>query len=158
MEDQMSTTTTFLKRLAGPVQQVSDGPSALTLRYAVPADAEALDRLAELDSQRAPRGVVLVGEGGGELWAAISLDDHHAVADPFRPTGELVALLVERARQLRRDGRRWPRGPRAVRPVLGWEGPSRPRSAPSGRPTCCNGRWGTDHRRGHASRDAGAGR
>ena len=101
----MSTTTT-----------ITSDP-ALTLRYAVPADADALDRLAQLDSTRAPRGLVLVAEVEGELWAAISLDDQHAVADPFRPAGELVALLHERAGQLRRSrhGRRhvlprvWPR-------------------------------------------------
>jgi hypothetical protein len=37
------------------------------------------------------------------------------VADPFRPTGELVAMLLERARQMRTSPRRtdmpgvWPR-------------------------------------------------
>jgi hypothetical protein len=97
--------TTFLRRLAGPVQDAPAGASSLTLRFAVPADADALDALAQLDSRRAPRGAVLVAEVGGDLWAAISLDDGHAVADPFRPTGELVALLVERARQLRRAQR-----------------------------------------------------
>jgi hypothetical protein len=112
----MSTTlSTFLRRLAGPVQDAPSGASSLTLRLAVPADAEALDRLAQLDSRRAPRGAVIVAEVGGEPWAAISIDDGHAVADPFRPTGELVALLVERSRQLRRAQRMqelprvWPR-------------------------------------------------
>ena len=108
-------TTTFLKRILGPTQSVDAHSPALTLRYAVPADADDLDRLAELDSQRAPRGVVLVAEVGGELWAAISLDDHHAVADPFRPTGELVALLVERARQVRRAQRDRPQRPSRAR-------------------------------------------
>jgi hypothetical protein len=98
----MSTTTNFIKRILGPVQQLPADPRALTLRHAVPADADALDRLAQLDSSRAPRGIVLVAEVGEELWAAVSLDDMHAVSDPFRPTGELVALLVARARQLRR--------------------------------------------------------
>jgi hypothetical protein len=74
---------------------------ALTLRLAGPADAGALERLAELDSSHAPRGDVLVAEVGGEVWAAVSLEDHHAVADPFRPTGELVFLLHERARSVR---------------------------------------------------------
>jgi hypothetical protein len=103
----MQSMNSFLKTLVGPTQRIDSGTatSALTLRYAVPADAEALDRLAALDSSRTPRGLVLVAEIGGELWAAISLDDHHAVADPFRPTGELVALLVERARQIRRRNR-----------------------------------------------------
>jgi hypothetical protein len=104
--DNMNSANTFLKNLLGPTQQIdTSGASSLTLRYAAPADAEALDRLAQLDSRRTPRGLVLVAEVGGELWAAISLDDHHAVADPFRPTGELVALLVERARQLKRRDR-----------------------------------------------------
>ena len=98
-------TTSFIKRILGPTQSVDAHSPAMTLRYAGPGDAAELDRLAQLDSQRAPSGVVLVAEVGGELWAAISLDDHHAVADPFRPTGELVALLVERARQLRRSKR-----------------------------------------------------
>jgi hypothetical protein len=103
----MSTTTapSLIKRLFGPVQQAPSGASSLTLRFAGPADAEAIGRLAQLDSRRSPRGPVLVAEVGGELWAALSLDDQHAVADPFRPTGELVALLVERARQLRRASR-----------------------------------------------------
>jgi hypothetical protein len=103
----MSTTndTTFLRRLIGPTRSIAVDAPALTLRYAVPADVDALDRLAQLDSRRAPRGVVLVAEVGGELWAAISVDDSHAVADPFRATGELVALLVERAHQLRRRQR-----------------------------------------------------
>jgi hypothetical protein len=95
-------TTTLIKRILGPKQAVDAHTGSLTLRYAVAADADALERLAQLDSQHAPRGVVLVAEVGGELWAAISLDDNTAVADPFRPTGELVALLLARARQLRR--------------------------------------------------------
>lgn len=117
-------TTNFIKRILGPTQSVGVNPQALTLRYAVPADAEALDRLAQLDSQRAPRGVVLVAEVGGELWAAISIDDSHAVADPFRPTGELVAMLVQRARQLRR----YDRGDRPGRPRV-WPGAGYDRAA-----------------------------
>ena len=100
-------TSTFIKRILGPVQAVDAlVPTApLTIRYAVPADADALDTLAQLDSSRAPRGAVIVGEVGGEIWGAISVDDLHAVADPFRPTGELVALLLTRARQVRRAER-----------------------------------------------------
>jgi hypothetical protein len=97
-------TTTFIKQILAP-SAAAEGAPALTLRPAVAADADALERLAQLDSRRAPRGDVLVAEVGGELWAAISLDDRHTVADPFRPTGALVALLVERARQLRRSRR-----------------------------------------------------
>jgi hypothetical protein len=100
-----TTAPSFMKRLFGPVEETPSGASSLTLRFATPADAEAIDRLAQLDSRRAPRGPVLVAEVGGELWVALSLDDQHAVADPFRPTGELLALLVARARQLRRASR-----------------------------------------------------
>jgi hypothetical protein len=114
-------TTTFITRFLGPVQAVEADSPALTLRYAVPADAGALDRLAQLDSAHAPRGVVLVAEVGGEVWAAISLDDPRvAIADPFRPTGELVALLTERARQLRRSERGRRRLP-LVWPEHGWD-------------------------------------
>ena len=97
-----ATAPSLIKRLFGPGQQIPTGASSLTLRFAGPADAEPIDRLAQLDSRRAPRGPVLVAEVDGELWAALSLDDQHTIADPFRPTGELVALLVARARQLRR--------------------------------------------------------
>jgi hypothetical protein len=101
-----TTTTSFFRRLFGPIQAFdAHTTDSVTLRYAGAEDTDALDRLAAVDSSRAPRGTVLVAEVGGELWAAISLDDQHAVADPFRPTGELVALLVDRARQLRRSGR-----------------------------------------------------
>jgi len=114
----MSTSvTSILRWLAGPVQGLpgDPNPTNVTLRLADATDTDALDRLAQLDSRRAPRGTVLVAEVGGELWAAVSLDDGHAVADPFHPTGELVALMHERGRQLRSAGRStavpsvWPR-------------------------------------------------
>jgi hypothetical protein len=114
-------TTTFIKRILGPPQSVDAHSPALTLRYAVADDADALDRLAALDSQRAPRGIVVVAEVGGALWAAMSLDDHHAIADPFRPTGELVALLRQRARQLRRSDRGRFHGLPRVWPAAGYD-------------------------------------
>jgi hypothetical protein len=91
-----------ISRWLGPTKVIEDTVPALTIRYAAEGDAEAITGLAQLDSSRPPRGLVLVAEVQGRLWAAISLDDHHAVADPFRPTSELVLLLTERARQLRR--------------------------------------------------------
>ena len=78
------------------------GRRSLTIRAAVPGDEPTLGRLAELDSSHAPRGLVLVAEVDGEAWAALSVDDGHAVADPFRLSGDLVALLAERGRDLRR--------------------------------------------------------
>jgi hypothetical protein len=79
--------------------------NSLTIRMATASDDAQLERLAQLDSASAPSDPVLVAEVGGEVWAAISLDDNQIVADPFRATGELQWLLVERARQLRSNGR-----------------------------------------------------
>jgi hypothetical protein len=65
----------------------------LTIRPADLADLAGLDRLAALDSASPPTGDVLVAEVGGELWAALEIDSGTAIADPFRPSGELVELL-----------------------------------------------------------------
>jgi hypothetical protein len=92
--------TETLKKLLGPTQDGTVASPDVTIRYARPDDALALLDLADLDSSRPPHGVVLVAEVGGRIWAAHSLDDGHAIADPFRPTGELAFLLAERARQL----------------------------------------------------------
>ena len=90
--------------------------SPLTIRRAGPADAEALRILAATDSSVAPAGDVLLAEVDGRLWAALSLDDGHAVADPFRPTGELVWLLLEHTRRLKRAGK--PSFSRRLRPAV----------------------------------------
>jgi hypothetical protein len=82
-------------------KMVPDARAGVTIRMATVADSSALHRLATLDSTSHSGGRTLVAEVGGELWAAISLDDDAMMADPFRPSGELLALLVERARQLR---------------------------------------------------------
>jgi hypothetical protein len=65
----------------------------LTIRHADAADSDAIARLAALDSAFPPTGPALVAEVGGELWAAIEIDSGTAIADPFRPSGELVDLL-----------------------------------------------------------------
>ena len=110
----MSRIINTLKQLAGPTQSFRAGANA-TVRHARPDDAEALAVLAQLDSSHTPRGEVIVGESGGELWAAVSVDDGHAIANPFRPSGELTFHLIERARELRRATRSKPR--RALRPI-----------------------------------------
>jgi hypothetical protein len=79
--------------------------TALTIRRADLADLAALDRLAVLDSASAPTGDVLVAEVAGELWAALEIDSGRVIADPFRPSGELVELLRLHARGPRRVAR-----------------------------------------------------
>jgi hypothetical protein len=69
----------------------------LTIRRATAADEFAVRRLAALDSAFPPTGDVLLAELGDELWAALSLDTGHAVADPFQPSRDLVDLLRFRA-------------------------------------------------------------
>ena len=94
---------TMLKSLTARKQSTSDG--SLTIRLAGLDDAPALARLAALDSSRAPRGAVLVAEVDDEIWAALSLDDGHAVGDPFRPSAEALWMLNERSRRLRGERR-----------------------------------------------------
>jgi hypothetical protein len=74
--------------------------TALTIRRATAADAFALRRLATIDSAAPPTGDVLLAQMGDELWAAVSVDTGAAIADPFRPSGDLVDLLRYRAERL----------------------------------------------------------
>jgi hypothetical protein len=72
----------------------------VTLRYAFPDDANALARLAAIDSAEVPAEPLLLAEVEGELRAALSLRDGEAVADPFHPTEALIELLRARSEQL----------------------------------------------------------
>jgi hypothetical protein len=65
----------------------------LTIRRADSSDTSALFRLAALDSASPPSGEMLLAVVGDELWAAVEVDSGAAIADPFRPSGELVDLL-----------------------------------------------------------------
>jgi hypothetical protein len=87
----------------------------ITIRVATAADQPAVRRLAMLDSAFPPTGEVLLAEAGTELWAAVSVDTGHAVADPFRPSGDLVELLRLRAA---RAGGKAPAQPRVLARVL----------------------------------------
>ena len=74
--------------------------NAYVIRHARPSDQPALRTLAQLDSQPALDGRILIGEIGGRPAAAVSLADGRAVADPFQRTAQLTPLLRLRARAL----------------------------------------------------------
>jgi hypothetical protein len=65
----------------------------LTLRPATEDDAVAVARLVELEEALPLTGDVLLAELDGYVIAAVSVREDHAVADIFRPTAELVAML-----------------------------------------------------------------
>jgi hypothetical protein len=67
----------------------------VVIRAARGSDGTALENLARMDSQRPVSGDVLVAEQDGVIVAAIAGD--RVIADPFRPTADLVGLLRLRA-------------------------------------------------------------
>jgi len=90
---------------------LTPGPALerVTVRHACANDAQALHRLAALDSAHAPGGPTLVAESDARIVAALPLGSGRPIADPFEPTAEVLALLELRATQLREqdvDGRR----------------------------------------------------
>ncbi|MEA2148423.1 MAG: hypothetical protein QOD69_253 [Solirubrobacteraceae bacterium] len=75
--------------------------ACIAIRRAAQADAGALQGLAGLDGARLQPGEVLLAEVGDELQAAIHVASGATIADPFRPTADLLALLRLRAARLR---------------------------------------------------------
>ena len=88
----------------------------VNVRMMRPEDRAGLTRLAALDSGPIPFGAWLVAEVEGELWAALPLAGGRALADPFRPTGDLVELLQMRVAQMHADSDAGP----SVRAALRW--------------------------------------
>lgn len=74
--------------------------TAIIIRRAQDRDADALTRLAALDSSDVPGGALLVAEENAEVRAAVSLTDGAVIADPFHRTLSLVELLQFRAGRL----------------------------------------------------------
>jgi hypothetical protein len=72
---------------------------AVVIRAARGSDGAALEDLARLDSQRPLGGDVLVAEQGGAVVAALAGD--RVIADPFRRTSDVIALLRLRAGRTR---------------------------------------------------------
>jgi hypothetical protein len=65
----------------------------VTLRPASAHDRAALIKLAQLDSRPLPPGPHLLATREGRIDAAIALATGEVIADPFRHTAELCALL-----------------------------------------------------------------
>ena len=73
---------------------------AITIRHSRPEDDRALHRLAALDDRPAPAGEALLAFVDGRLAAAKALaPGAEAVADPFRRTKDVLALLDLRISQ-----------------------------------------------------------
>src|SRR4051794_36299062 len=72
----------------------------VVLRGARHGDHHALAALAALDGTLPPVGPALVAEVEGTIAAVLPLDGGPPFSDPFRQTGDLLALLEERARQI----------------------------------------------------------
>jgi hypothetical protein len=88
----------------------------ITIRPADADDDAAVARLAALDSASVPTGPVLLAEVAGEAWAVVSIQNLAAVADPFRPSGPVVALVrdhIERCAPPRRQAQ-----PRSARSLI----------------------------------------
>ena len=101
-------TSSRAARRARSTPAVADG-ERLVLRPAQAEDEAALARLARLDSARRPTGDMLVAEVGGQIVAAVPFGGGRAIADPFRPTADIVELLQARAELLAPTARRAPR-------------------------------------------------
>jgi hypothetical protein len=87
---------------ARPIDSGATPVTRVTLRRAGAADADALGKLAELDSALPLSGPVLVAEVDGRLRAALPLRGGSPIADPFHRGAELIDLLKVRAAQLGR--------------------------------------------------------
>jgi hypothetical protein len=78
----------------------ADNREPILIRAAIGADRPALLRLAALDCAPALEGPALVAEVSGDICVAIEVRSRRMIADPFRRTREVSALLAVRAAQL----------------------------------------------------------
>jgi hypothetical protein len=105
-------------------------PEHITIRRAQSADGESLLRLAQLDSRRLPPpGTFLIAEVDGEPRAAVTLESDEVIADPFRPSADLVEMLRLRAARIREAEIREAETAATISP-LGTAGGPLPRTEP----------------------------
>jgi hypothetical protein len=81
-------------------------PKRIRIRRRTERDAEAIERLAQLEGVGTPDGDLLVAEVDGAVWAAVELGCGAVIADPFRPSGDVAELLRVRFERLNGRGRR----------------------------------------------------
>jgi hypothetical protein len=88
------------------------------IRQATVDDQQALQELAELDSQRPLNGPALIGEIDGRPAAAVSLQDGRVLADPFEFTVQLRQVLRMRVAAMHAHART-PSLPERLRAAIG---------------------------------------
>lgn len=84
----------------GPTEPFARMDEDIVIRTSTEEDANALDRLAELDGTHYSGGDVLLAESGSEVVAAVPVDGTDPFADPFTHTANIVAMLEVRRDQL----------------------------------------------------------
>ncbi len=77
-----------------------DAEQQITVRRATADDAGKIRTLAALDECKLPAGPWVVAEADGEIVALMPVAGGQVIADPFRRTAHLAALLQLRAAQL----------------------------------------------------------
>src|ERR687887_412661 len=75
--------------------------SRFVIRTPLASERRSIEQLALLDDRRLPGRDLLVAEVDGELWAAVVIDTGEGVADPFRPSGDVMDALRAAAMRLR---------------------------------------------------------
>ncbi len=90
----------MIDRVPGALARQVGGRSEIAIRSARPDDVLVIRRLAQLVDRAVPAGPMLVAESDGAVVAALSTATGDIVSDPFRTTGDLVALLQLRSAQL----------------------------------------------------------
>jgi hypothetical protein len=106
MRSRLCFDTIALPKETGHMSAHDDRMAAVTIRSAGPADAADVDRLAQLETRRPTPGPHLLALRDSEVVAAISLATAEILADPFRPTADVQALLRLQAKRARRAKRR----------------------------------------------------
>ncbi len=110
------TPATALGVLKVPVVLNLAGYVVGTLVLSPMCDRIGLENLGSEAHERSPRGLVLLAEVNGVPWAAVSLDDSHAVSAPWPGASDLLFDLLGVARARRRAARAqnprvWPAQP-----------------------------------------------